>query len=173
MLSTRFKNPEGTWFADYVADGGYQAAKKVLTSLTPAEVIDEVSKANLRGLGGAGFPTGRKWSFIPKDSTKPKYLVVNADEGEPGTFKDRYILERDPHALLEGMIIAAYAIGSHKAYVYIRGEYFRSAKRLQRAIDEATPTVGWARISREPVLTWTWSFTAVRGRISAAKRPRC
>jgi len=137
VLSTRFKNPDGTWLAEYVAGGGYQAAKKVLTSLSPAEVIDEVSKANLRGLGGAGFPTGKKWSFIPKETTKPKYLVVNADEGEPGTFKDRYILERDPHALLEGMIIAAYAIGSHKAYVYIRGEYFRSAKRLQRAIDEA------------------------------------
>jgi NADH-quinone oxidoreductase subunit F len=142
VLSTRFKNPEGTWLAEYVADGGYQAAGKVLSSLSPAEVIDAVSKANLRGLGGAGFPTGRKWSFIPKETTKPKYLVVNADEGEPGTFKDRYILERDPHALLEGMIIAAYAIGSHKAYVYIRGEYFRSAKRLQRAIDEAT-THGW------------------------------
>ena len=142
VLSTRFKNPDGTWLADYLADGGYQAAKKVLSSLTPADVIDAVSKANLRGLGGAGFPTGRKWSFIPKDSTKPKYLVVNADEGEPGTFKDRYILERDPHALLEGMIIAAYAIGSHKAYVYIRGEYFRSAQRLQCAIDEATDH-GW------------------------------
>jgi NADH-quinone oxidoreductase subunit F len=138
VLSSRFKNPKGTWFADSVADGGYQAAEKVLNSLTPAEVIDAVSKANLRGLGGAGFPTGRKWSFIPRETTKPKYLVVNADEGEPGTFKDRYILERDPHALLEGMIIAAYAIGSHKSYVYIRGEYFRSAERLQRAIDEAT-----------------------------------
>jgi NADH-quinone oxidoreductase subunit F len=142
VLSTRFKNPEGTWFADYVADGGYQAAGKVLSSLTPPEVIDVVSKSNLRGLGGAGFPTGRKWSFIPKESTKPKYLVVNADEGEPGTFKDRYILERDPHALLEGMVIAAYAIGSNKSYVYIRGEYFRSAQRLQRAIDEAT-TQNW------------------------------
>jgi NADH-quinone oxidoreductase subunit F len=137
VLSNRFKDPEGTWFDAYVADGGYLAAQKALTSMTPAQVIDEVTKANLRGLGGAGFPTGRKWSFIPKETAKPKYLVVNADEGEPGTFKDRYIMERDPHALLEGMIIAAYAIGSHKAYVYIRGEYFRSAKRLQRAVDEA------------------------------------
>ncbi len=137
VLSTRFKNPDGTWFQDYVADGGYLAARKALTGMTQAQVIDEVNKAKLRGLGGAGFPTGKKWSFIPKETTKPKYLVVNADEGEPGTFKDRYILERDPHALLEGTIIAAYAIGSHKAYVYIRGEYFRSAKRLQRAIDEA------------------------------------
>ena len=137
VLSSRFKNRDGTWFEDYVADDGYLAARKVLTSMSPEQVIEEVSNANLRGLGGAGFPAGRKWSFVPKDTTKPKYLVVNADEGEPGTFKDRYIMERDPHALLEGMIIAAYAIGSHKAYVYIRGEYFRSAKRLQRAVDEA------------------------------------
>jgi len=137
VLSTRFKDPAGAWLEAYVADGGYQAAGKVLTSMTPAQVIEEVSNARLRGLGGAGFPAGRKWSFVPKETTKPKYLVVNADEGEPGTFKDRYIMERDPHALLEGMIISAYAIGSHKAYVYIRGEYFRSAKRLQRAIDEA------------------------------------
>ena len=137
VLSTRFKNPEGVWFEDYVRDDGYAAAKKALTSMSPDQLIDEVTKSNLRGLGGAGFPTGRKWGFVPKDTPKPKYLVVNADEGEPGTFKDRYIMERDPHALLEGMIIAAYAIGSHKAYVYIRGEYFRSADRMQRAVDEA------------------------------------
>jgi NADH-quinone oxidoreductase subunit F len=136
VLSTRFKNAEGTWWEEYVGGGGYQAAKKAL-SMTPQPIIDEVSRANLRGLGGAGFPTARKWSFIPKNSAKPVYLVVNADEGEPGTFKDRYILERDPHALVEGMIIAAFAIGSHKAYVYIRGEYFRSARRFQRAVDEA------------------------------------
>ena len=142
VLSRRFKDPEGTWLEAYVADGGYLAARKALTSMTPAEVIDEVTRAKLRGLGGAGFPAGRKWSFVPKETTKPKYLVVNADEGEPGTFKDRYIMERDPHALLEGMIISAYAIGSHKAYVYIRGEYFRSAKRLQRAIEEAC-SHGW------------------------------
>ncbi len=137
VLSTRFKDPQGTWLESYVADSGYVAARKALTSMTPEQVIEEVSNAKLRGLGGAGFPAGRKWSFVPKETTKPKYLVVNADEGEPGTFKDRYIMERDPHALLEGMIISAYAIGSHKAYVYIRGEYFQSAKRLQRAIDEA------------------------------------
>ncbi|MFP6614429.1 MAG: NADH-quinone oxidoreductase subunit NuoF [Pirellulales bacterium] len=137
VLSCRFKDPDGTWLEDYVADDGYVAAGKVLTSMTPQEVIDDVSSANLRGLGGAGFPAGRKWSFVPKETDKPKFLVVNADEGEPGTFKDRYIMERDPHALLEGVIIAAYAIGSHKAYVYIRGEYFQSAKRLQRAVDEA------------------------------------
>jgi NADH-quinone oxidoreductase subunit F len=136
VISTRFGHAGGTWFDAYVSTGGYVAAKKAL-SMTPAQITDEVLKANLRGLGGAGFPTGRKWSFIPKASPKPKYLVVNADEGEPGTFKDRYILERDPHALIEGVLIAAYAIGSHKAYVYIRGEYFRSAKRLGRAVEEA------------------------------------
>ena len=137
VLSLRFEDPDGTWMEAYLAGGGYLAAERALTAMTPQQVIDEVSRSNLRGLGGAGFPAGRKWSFIPKDTTKPKYLVVNADEGEPGTFKDRYIMERDPHALLEGILIAAYAIGSHKAYVYIRGEYFRSARRLQRAIDEA------------------------------------
>ena len=141
ILSTRFKDPEGAWWDAYVEDGGYTAARKAL-SMPPASIIEEVVKANLRGLGGAGFPTARKWSFIPKDSPKPKYLVVNADEGEPGTFKDRYILERDPHALLEGMIIAAYTIGSHKAYVYIRGEYFRSAERFGRAVEEAYAK-GW------------------------------
>ncbi len=142
ILSARFKNKEGTWFDEYVRQGGYVAARKALSSMKPDEVIEEVGRANLRGLGGAGFPAGKKWSFIPKDSPKPKYLVVNADEGEPGTFKDRYILERDPHALLEGMIIAAYAIGSHKAYIYIRGEYFRPAKRFARAVEEALAR-GW------------------------------
>ena len=142
ILSNHFKDPEGTWLKGYLADGGYEAAKKALKKMSPDEVIEEVLQSNLRGLGGAGFPAGRKWSFVPKDSEKPVYLIANADEGEPGTFKDRYIMERDPHALLEGMLIAAYAIGSHKAYVYIRGEYFRSAHRLQRAIDEAKKA-GW------------------------------
>ena len=142
VISTRFRNTGGTWWDAYIADGGYVAARKALSSMTSSQIVDEVSKANLRGLGGAGFPTGRKWSFIPKASLKPRYLVVNADEGEPGTFKDRYILERDPHALLEGMIIAAYAIGSHKAYVYIRGEYFRPAERFARAVAEAYER-GW------------------------------
>ena len=142
VLSLRFGDPDGTWMDGYLADGGYVAARKALTSMTSKQVTDEVLNANLLGLGGAGFPTGRKWSFIPEDTAKPKYLVVNADEGEPGTFKDRYLMERDPHSLLEGMIIAAYAIDCHKAYVYIRGEYFRSAHRLQRAIDEAHES-GW------------------------------
>lgn len=142
VLSHHFEDPDGTWLKAYLKDGGYQGAWKALTSMAPDKVIEEVSNSNLRGLGGAGFPAGRKWSFVPRNTDRPKYLVANADEGEPGTFKDRYIMERDPHALLEGMIIAAYAIGSHKAYVYIRGEYFESARRLERAIGEARDA-GW------------------------------
>jgi NADH-quinone oxidoreductase subunit F len=142
VISSRFKNAAGTWFDAYTADKGYEAAKQVLATMKPEQVIDAVTRANLRGLGGAGFPTGKKWSFIPKESPKPKFLVVNADEGEPGTFKDRYILERDPHALIEGIIIAAYAIGSHKSYVYIRGEYDRSIERFSKAVAEAYAK-GW------------------------------
>src|SRR6516162_10056759 len=98
--------------------GAYQALEKALKQMTPEQIIDEVKKSNLRGRGGAGFPTGMKWSFVPKDSPKPKYLAVNADESEPGTFKDRYVLERDPHMLLEGIAIAAYALDCHQAYIY-------------------------------------------------------
>ncbi len=97
--------------------------------MQPAAIIDEVKKSNLRGRGGAGFPTGLKWSFVPKDSPKPKYLAVNADESEPGTFKDRYILELDPHMMLEGIAIASYALGVHTCYVYIRGEFKFPAER--------------------------------------------
>ncbi len=121
---------------NYLAAGGYAAAKKAL-AMAPEEIINEVIKSNLRGLGGAGFPTGRKWSFIPKNSPKPKYLVINADESEPGTFKDRYIIVHATHALLEGIIIAAKAIDAHTAYIYIRGEYVEPARVLQAAIDEA------------------------------------
>ncbi len=117
--------------------GAYVTAKKVLTSSKPEDVLGAVMASNLRGLGGAGFPTGKKWSFLPKGNPKPVYLVINADEGEPGTCKDRYILERDPHQMIEGIIISAFAINSHKAYVYIRGEYVRPFENLQSAVDEA------------------------------------
>jgi NADH-quinone oxidoreductase subunit F len=116
--------------------GGYEGARKAL-SMEPSRVVEEVLRSNLRGLGGAGFPTGRKWSFVPKDTDKPKYLAVNADEAEPGTFKDRYILEWDPHRLIEGIIICAWAVGIHTAYIYIRGEYVRPFERIQQAIDDA------------------------------------
>jgi len=116
---------------------GYQAAQKVLKEMTPDQVIDEVKKGNLRGRGGAGFPMGMKWSFIPKNSEKPKYLVCNADESEPGTCKDRQIIRYTPHLLIEGLVIGSFAIGCKHAYIYIRGEYVREAKLLNEAIDEA------------------------------------
>lgn len=137
ITSRNFNKPDSHKLDTYVAGKGYEAAKKAITTMTPPQVIEEVKKANLRGLGGAGFATGMKWSFIPANNPKPKYLVINGDEGEPGTFKDKYIFEFDPHALLEGIIITCYAIGSHKAYVYIRGEYIKQIERLQGAINEA------------------------------------
>ena len=137
VLSKRFTLKESHTIQTYLRDDGYQAARKALTEMQPEQVIAEVAASNLRGLGGAGFPTGKKWSFIPKDSSKPHYLVVNADEGEPGTIKDRYVIERDPHRLLEGMMVAAYATGCHTCYIYIRGEYVQPATILQQAVDEA------------------------------------
>ena len=137
VLSKRFTSNDSEAIHTYLRDGGYQAARKALTGMTPEQVIAEVTTSNLRGLGGAGFPTGKKWSFIPKESPKPKFLVVNADEGEPGTIKDRYIIAKDPHRLIEGILIASYATGCRKAYIYIRGEYAQPAAILQHAIDEA------------------------------------
>ncbi len=120
----------------YFACGGYKPLKKAL-GLTPAEVIDEVKKSNLRGRGGAGFPAGLKWSFIPKDAQGPRYLVCNADEGEPGTFKDRELMRKNPHALIEGMAIAGYAIGAAHGYIYIRGEFAEEAELLEHAVAAA------------------------------------
>lgn len=137
IVTRNFGQPNSHRLETYLKNKGYEGARKALTQMTPAQVIDEVKKSNLRGLGGAGFSTGTKWSFIPQANPKPKYLVVNGDEGEPGTFKDKYIFEQDPHALIEGIIITCYAIGSHKSYVYIRGEYIKSITTLQYAIDEA------------------------------------
>ncbi len=123
--------------AIYQGKGGYESAQKALNEMTPAEIMDEVKNANLRGRGGAGFPAGMKWSFVPKSSDKPKYLCVNADEGEPGTFKDRYILSHNPHLLIEGIVITAFSVGIHAAYIYIRGEYEAVAQRLEGAINQA------------------------------------
>jgi NADH-quinone oxidoreductase subunit F len=120
----------------YLAQGGYKALKKAL-EMKPEEVVQEVKKSNLRGRGGACFPTGLKWSFMPKSTNKPKYLCVNGDESEPGTFKDRQIFEYNPHLLIEGTLIACYAMGITAAYIYIRGEYGRWIKLLQKALDDA------------------------------------
>jgi NADH-quinone oxidoreductase subunit F len=120
----------------YRANGGYEGLKKAL-AMKPEEVIDEVKKSGLRGRGGACFPTGLKWSFMPRTSSKPKYLCVNGDESEPGTFKDRQIFEYNPHLLIEGTLIACYAMGMTAAYIYIRGEYNKWIRILQQALDDA------------------------------------
>src|SRR5262249_21438145 len=123
----------------YLADGGYAAVRKVLSgSWTPEQVTEEVKKSGLRGRGGAGFPCGVKWTFVPKDTKgKPVYLLCNADESEPGTFKDRLLMEQDPHQLIEGMIISSYALKCRNAYIYIRGEFYEGARILDTALSEA------------------------------------
>lgn len=136
IVSKNFNKKDSYKLETYLAGGGYEAIKKCLSSMKPADVIEEVKKSGLRGRGGAGFPTGMKWSFVPKESSVPKYLAVNADEGEPGTFKDRLVLELDPHLLLEGIMIASYAVGIGTAYVYIRGEYKKAFDTVHDAIKE-------------------------------------
>ncbi len=121
----------------YERHGGYQATRKALAEFQPEQLVELVKSSGLRGRGGAGFPTGLKWSFLPKQTEKPVYLCINADESEPGTFKDREIIEFDPHQLLEGIIIASYAIRAHQAFLYIRGEFGLGAKVLEGAIAEA------------------------------------
>ncbi|HHY46545.1 MAG TPA: NADH-quinone oxidoreductase subunit NuoF [Firmicutes bacterium] len=122
---------------EYIARDGYRALAKCLTEMTPGEVIDAVKESGLLGRGGAAFPTGVKWSFTARATANQKYVVCNADEGEPGTFKDRLILEGDPHSIIEGMAIAGYAVGADKGFIYIRGEYVLSIERLERAIQKA------------------------------------
>ncbi len=136
ILSVNFDTENSHTLAAYERNGGYTAFRKALR-MQPAEVVEEVKKSGLRGRGGAGFPAGVKWGFIPKDTDRPIYLCVNADESEPGTFKDRYIMDRDPHMLIEGIIITCWAIRSSDCYIYIRGEYDATRKVLQAALDEA------------------------------------
>ncbi|ABS28526.1 NADH-quinone oxidoreductase subunit NuoF [Anaeromyxobacter sp. Fw109-5] len=135
ILTRRWGKPDSAALRTYRADGGYAALDKAL-GMEPAAIVDEVKRSNLRGRGGAGFATGLKWTFLPKD-IRPRYLTVNADESEPGTFKDRYIIEHDPHMLIEGIAITCYALDIHLAYVYIRGEFARQARILEAAIEEA------------------------------------
>src|SRR5574340_1051331 len=122
VLTRRFGLPNSASLDTYLAHDGYVGFRKAL-EMTPEDIIVEVKVSNLRGRGGAGFPTGMKWSFVPRNSPKPKYVVVNADEGEPGTCKDRLLIEYDPHQLIEGMMIAGLVVGAHTGYVYVRGEY--------------------------------------------------
>ncbi|HEV1995383.1 MAG TPA: NADH-quinone oxidoreductase subunit NuoF [Candidatus Acidoferrum sp.] len=137
LISRRWGMKDSHKIEVYLMQGGYQALEKALKEMTPESVIDEVKKSNLRGRGGAGFPTGMKWSFVPKDSPKPKYVICNADESEPGTCKDRPLMEMDPHQLIEGMVIAGRAIGSHQGFIYIRGEYRYVLNIMDAAIAEA------------------------------------
>jgi len=123
-------------YDDYVATSGYASLRKAL-EMRADDIIKTVTESGLRGRGGAGFSAGQKWSFIPKEKKGPHYLAVNADESEPGTFKDRYIIHQDPHQLIEGMIISCFAVGANLAYIYIRGEFPEGAQILEKALAEA------------------------------------
>ena len=153
VLTKRFELANSASIDTSLASGGYQAFRKAL-DMTPEQIIEEVKTSNLRGRGGAGFPAGLKWSFVPRNSPKPKYVICNADESEPGTCKDRVLMENDPHQLIEGMMIAARAIDSHAGYIYIRGEYRYLIEITDRAIGEA-----YARgILGDNVMGSGWAF---------------
>src|ERR1051326_2176027 len=130
ILTANVREPNGYTLDYYVKHGGYVALKKAL-GMTPDAVVDIVKASGLRGRGGAGFPTGLKWQFVDKKSPKPKYICCNADESEPGTFKDHVLMERNPHLLIEGCLIGCYAIGAKVAYIYIRGEFFHVQQVLE------------------------------------------
>ena len=136
ILLRRIDKPDSASLAGYRADGGYRALTKALNEMTPAQVVDTVKASGLRGRGGAGFPCGVKWTFLPKDHPGPIYLCVNADESEPCTFNNRILMEQDPHQVLEGILLACYATRASTAYLYLRYEYGRAFRTLQRAIDE-------------------------------------
>lgn len=137
ILMANMGKPNQCSIQSYEQNGGYQAIRKAIPHIAPDNLIAMVKQSELRGRGGAGFSTGTKWSFVPKDPSLPKYLVCNADESEPGTFKDRLIMEKDPHQLIEGMILASYAINAHQAFIYCRGEYFECNVKLRKAVEEA------------------------------------
>ncbi len=141
ILTKRFSLPNSASIDTYLDNEGYQAFRKAV-GMTPAQIIDEVKASALRGRGGAGFPTGMKWSFVPRNSPKPKYIIVNADESEPGTCKDRLLMENDPHALIEGMMIGGFTVDARKGFIYIRGEYRYQIECMDRAIAEAYDR-GW------------------------------
>src|SRR5574342_386839 len=135
-LSKEFARASPLLLAEAKRKGRYATAERVVKTMKPEQVVDEVKNSGLRGRGGAWFPAGIKWSFMPKEPKGPSYLVVNADEGEPGTFKDRQIMEKDPHLLLEGIVIACFAIRAETCFVYVRGEYLKCLRALEAAIAE-------------------------------------
>ncbi|MGH9610269.1 MAG: NADH-quinone oxidoreductase subunit F, partial [Bryobacteraceae bacterium] len=136
IVSFRFEIPNSTSIDTYLATDGYVAIRKAL-EMTPEAIIDELKASALRGRGGAGFPTGTKWSFVPRNTGKPSYIICNSDESEPGTCKDRLLMEFDPHQLIEGMLIAGWTIKSNRGYIFIRGEYRYLIEIVDRAIAEA------------------------------------
>ena len=136
VLLRNVEHPDQVEIDAYIGRGGYQSLAKAL-EMQPADLVEEVESSGLRGRGGAGFPTGMKWGFMPKGGDKPNYLVLNADESEPGTFKDRLLMERDPHLVLEGTLASAYAIGASLVFIYIRGEFIEGWRTLRRAIEQA------------------------------------
>lgn len=137
ILLAHIDKPQQCSIDTYEANGGYQAIRRAIPHIPPGDITASVKLSGLRGRGGAGFPTGLKWGFIPKEIAAPRYLVCNSDESEPGTFKDRLLIEKDPHQLIEGMILTSYAIGAEKAFIYCRGEYYEGLKKLRNAVEEA------------------------------------
>jgi NADH-quinone oxidoreductase subunit F len=137
LLMAHIDSPGQYNIETYERNGGYQAVRKAIPKIAPSEITEMVKQSGLRGRGGAGFPTGLKWGFVPKDPALPKYLVCNCDESEPGTFKDRLMIEHDPHQLIEGMILASYAIGAKTAFIYCRGEFFKAISLLRKAVEQA------------------------------------
>src|SRR6266478_6035719 len=136
VLLRRVGKPDSQSLAGYRADGGYRALTKAVNEMTPAQIVDAVKMSGLRGRGGAGFPCGLKWTFLPKDHPGPIYLCVNADESEPCTYNNRILMEEDPHQVLEGILLACYATRASVAYLYLRYEYGAAYRNMEKAIDE-------------------------------------
>lgn len=137
ILLAHIDKPEQFKIENYEKNGGYSALRQAVPEVDPEQIIETIRQSGLRGRGGAGFAAGMKWGFVPKDPFIPKYLVCNSDESEPGTFKDRALIEKDPHQLIEGVILSSYAIGARKAFIYCRGEFYEGIQKLQNAVDEA------------------------------------
>ena len=156
----------------YMKHGGYEQARKSLT-MDHEAIIKEVTDSGLRGRGGAGVGTGFKWNAVPKNWDQPHYLVINADEGEPGTAKDRELMNKVPHILIEGCIISSWAIRANTCYIYIRGEYMQPARQIEKAIAQAYDKGFWARTSSAAAMTWTSLSTWVPAPMSAARSPPC
>ena len=172
ILTKRFGLQNSDSLDTYLATDGYKAFLKAM-EMTPEQIIEEVKVSALRGRGGAGFPTGMKWSFVPRTSPKPKYIIVNADESEPGTCKDRLLMEYDPHQLIEGILIAGRAVDSHKGYIYIRGEYRYLIEPWTAPSPKPIRAAIWARTFRAPASISIFIRTPARAPTSAAKKRRC